>query len=121
VLQLAVMSDLCREGLDLGPRKASRIAEFVVAEAKKNLAQPNKGFRRNLNVLVAWDENGGMLLTAADIKHPGNYYPPIGNDDYSPLRRPIISIPATSMALDLGIRTEALAAHNARAEAPTHV
>jgi len=121
-LRLAVMHDLCvRPGLDFGPRKASVIADFVIDAAMKNLAEPDDGYRRNLNVLVAWDEAGEMLVTTADIKHPGSYYPPVNNDEYAPLRRSIIAIPASAMLIDLGLRTEQLTHRNARAEAPNHV
>lgn len=120
-LRLAVMHDLCvRPGLDFGPTKAAAIAELVVTAAMDNLAQPSDGVRQNLNVLVAWDAAGEMLVTAADIKHAGNYYPPVNNDDYAPLRRTIVCIPAAAMLRDLGTRTEQLA-HRNSSEAAAHV
>jgi hypothetical protein len=124
-LRLAVMHDLCtRRGMDFSPPNAAMIADMVVREARANVAKPRDGFRPNLNVVVAWDRRGQMVFTTADIKHPGNYYPPLPEDDskrYSPLRRTVVSIPAAALLIDLVIRTEELAERNRRAEAPSIV
>ena len=124
-LRLAVMHDLCvRRGLDFGPTKAAIIAEMVVKAASDHLAEPSEGYRQNLNVVVAWEEDGEMFGTTADIRHPGNYYPPVSDrdgDEYCPLSRTIVCIPAAKMLSDLIIRTEFLQHRNRKAEAPTHV
>jgi hypothetical protein len=123
-LRFAVMHDLCvRPGLDFGPKRAAVIAEVVVNAAIENTSQPRQGFRQNLNIVIAWGEDGDMFTTAADIRNPGNFYPPVSprdGDEYSPFRRSIITIPAAAMLIDLFLRTEHLQKRNRRAEAPTH-
>jgi hypothetical protein len=125
MLRIDVMFDLCvRRGMDFGPTKAGVIAAVVVNAATDNLSQPRKSYRPNLNVVIAWEADGEMFATTADIKHAGHYYPPVSDKDgeeYSPLCRTVICIPAAKMLSDLVIRTEALQHHNQRAEGPTHV
>lgn len=125
ILRLTVMHDLCvRRGMSFNPSDAVRIADAAVTAALENAAQPRDGFRKNLNVIIGWHEDGEMFVTTADIKHPGNYYPPVPQSEadeiYSPLRRTIVAVPCAVMLRDIVIRCELLQKRNAKAEAPTH-
>ena len=110
-----------RKGMDVGPRNSAIIADMAANAARENLRKKRDGYRPNINVIVAWDENGEMFCTTADIKHPGNYYPPLPGGDEHPLREPIICIPCAVMLHDLIIATEALQERNRTSEGPVHV
>jgi hypothetical protein len=125
LLHLAVMYDLCMSrGLDFGPARADTIAAMVVRAARENLAQPRERYRKNLNVICGWEEDGELFAAVTEIRRAGEYSPPVDErdgDEFSPLRRVILCIPAAAMLSDLIIRTEYLQQRNKRAEAPTHV
>jgi hypothetical protein len=123
-LRLKTMHSLCvRPGLDFGPTKAAIIAELVVNAARDNLAAPSDGYRHDLNVVIAWELDGEMFGTTANIREAGRYHPqpPATDDGYEPLRNTVVCIPAAAMLRDLIIRIELLAQRNRKAEAPTHV
>jgi len=123
-LHLSVMRALCLQtGLDFGPKRGAVIAALVVSTARENLARPSGEYRTALNIVVGWDETGEQFAVLADIRNAGHYHPEVRETDgavFSPMRQPVVCIPAAAMLSDLIIRTEFLQLHNKRAEAPTH-
>jgi hypothetical protein len=123
-VRLSVLADLCtRDGIDISPSKVVRIADYTLAAALKgrDRATIPPVTRPNINVVVAWSEAGEMQIGTADITQPGNFYPPQNTGEYEPLRRTILTIPASSLLTDLVLRTGDLAAVNRKVEAPWHV
>lgn len=128
VLKLAVMHDLCVR-LSFNPTVAAKVAEFVAElamasterDAAGKLIEGADGFRPNRNVIVGFGEDGAPFMVAADIRIPGNYYPPAhGDAGAAPLRRGHVVIPVTSLLHDVLLRTEGLTRANEKAEALTY-
>jgi hypothetical protein len=128
ILKLSVMHDLSVR-LSFNPRDAARLAEMAGAiamdstarDASGQLLDSADGFRPNRNIVVSFNDDGLPLAGVADIRNPGNYYPPAaGNPDTAPLRRAHVVVPVTSIFHDMLLRTEALTRSNVKAEAPTH-
>jgi hypothetical protein len=112
ILALSVMADFCVRKPLLGIAEAAVVADMVVSAALDSTAPGANldGYRPNANVLVAWDADGRMVAGVYDIRSP-SYYPPRGiddPDDYQPLRRGHLVIPATAMLIDVVCRVKFL-------------
>jgi hypothetical protein len=128
VLKLAVMHDLCVK-MTFSPSIAAKLAEAVAQvawdsskrDASGTLTAGADNFRPNVNVLLNYDEAGEPHVVMANIKDPGNYYPPLrGEAGAASLRRAHVVIPATAMLFDVLERTEEVTRRNVKAEVPFH-
>lgn len=117
ILRLIIMGTLATFSID--PSKSKLIAALVMDRCLKaterdpvtgKLIRESKGYRPNLNFLVAYDEDGNPFAYEKHIDEPGKFYPPTlkeveseGGARFRLLRRPHIVIPVDAIMGDLVI------------------
>lgn len=124
LVQLTVMRDLT--ALSFPIADAAAMAEAVAMRAVElgmrdpvtgRLVEGADGTRPNVNFILAF-EGDKVLTTRADIKTPGNYYPPRHtNKATAPLRRVHVVVPADAIIGDLTERVAELVEKRRRAGA----
>lgn len=109
LVRLEVMRDLTQ--LSVSAAEAGQVAEAAALRAVElgvrdsvsgALVEGADGIRPNINFVVARGRDGKILVGRADIKNPGNYYPPHFRDEAgAPLRRTHIVVPVDALIGDL--------------------
>lgn len=107
-LALRVMDDLVNR-LTGAPSEMAKVARWVCALAREGMRRPDSPHRENTNALVAIGSDGRLMVTTAELRQPGLYYPPKYDDlPNAALRRSHIVIPVSAMLADVILATQAL-------------
>ena len=82
---------------------AAEVARVALASTERDadgvLLDAAGDFRPNRNVILSFDDDGAPRMWTADIRTPGNYYPPRqGDDALATLRRSHVVVPVTALS-----------------------